>query len=82
MTSDSFINKKKLDYDNYAGEVPQLPDINMRPSSKRKLVLKKPDGPPEQLLIGGKTATSTVASKNTEFKTAVPIKRGDSRPKK
>jgi|JI61114C2RNA_FD_contig_31_3662922_length_1834_multi_4_in_0_out_0_3 hypothetical protein len=81
MTSESLINRKKLDYENYVGEVPQLPDINARPSSKRKLVLKKPECPPELLAPNKPTVTSTIG-KPTEFKTAVPLKRGDSRSKK
>lgn len=80
MTSESFVGRKKLDYENYAGDVPQLPDINARPSSKRKLVLKKPELP-EALLATSKQATPA-GGKTTEFKTAVSLKRGDSRSKK
>lgn len=62
-----------MDYDEYRGEVPQLPDINLRPSSKRKLVLKKPSDGPELM----KTTSNPSAKLGSTL-----VKRGDSRSKK
>lgn len=48
--------------------MPQLPDINARPSSKRKLVLKKASDGPDAL----KMTTSNM------MKGTGPVKRGNS----
>lgn len=55
----------------YKGSVPELPDINVRPSSKRKLILKKTDAP----------SVPTTTSATTALKSTL-LRRADSKSKK